>query len=157
MLLRVLSCSILVSASRLSLCFGLISLELFFFNSNIQGCFMASSAFKRVAGSHLYLKKKKKITKKYNKKEEETLFTYSRHLETKSIKLVSVVLSIWANDLDPTRRFLNSFVFRLRGIFLESKNNFRLLASDSTLAGGKSITSIIMASCSASFSPGNIG
>jgi hypothetical protein len=55
---------------------------------------MASSAFKRVAGSHLYLKKKKKITKKYNKKEEETLFTYSRHLETKSIKLVSVVLSI---------------------------------------------------------------
>jgi len=54
---------------------------------------MASSAFKRVAGSHLYLKKKKKITKKYNKK-EETLFTYSRHLETKSIKLVSVVLSI---------------------------------------------------------------
>jgi len=84
MLLRVLSCSILVSASRLSLCFGLISLELFFFNSNIQGCFMASSAFKRVAGSHLYLKKKKKLQKNITKKKK---------------KLSSLTQDIWKQNL----------------------------------------------------------
>ena len=89
-------------------------------------------------------------------KQIETV-TYSRHRDTKSIKFVSVVLSIWAREREPTRRFLNSFVFRLRGMFFESKKSLRRLASASTFAGGKSITSIIMANCSASFSPGNIG
>jgi hypothetical protein len=147
------SCSILVSASRLSLCFGLASLELFFFNSNIHGCFNASSAFNLSAGSHL---KQNSFIKKLLVKIKQKC-SYSRQRETKSIKFVSFVLSICASDLEPTLRFLKSFVFKLRGMFLESKNSFLLDASASMCAGGKSITSIIIASCSASFSPGNIG
>ena len=83
--------------------------------------------------------------------------SYSMHRDTKSMKLVSLVLSIWASDREPTRLFLNSLEFRLRGIFLESKNNLRLDASASMCAGGRSITSMIMANCSASFSPGKMG
>ncbi len=85
------------------------------------------------------------------------IWNYSMQRETKSIKFASFVLSIWARDLDPTRLFLNNLEFKLRGIFFESKNNFLLDASASICAGGKSITSIIIANCSASFSPGNIG
>jgi hypothetical protein len=73
------------------------------------------------------------------------------------MKFVSVVLSICARGLEPGLRFLNNFVFKFRGTPFESKNSFRLVASDNIFDGGKSTTSIIIANCSDSFSPGNIG
>ncbi len=73
------------------------------------------------------------------------------------MKLLSVVFSICDNGLEPGLRFLNIFVLRLRGAPFESKNSFLRVASAKMCVGGKSMTSMIIANCSDSFSPGNIG
>ena len=84
-------------------------------------------------------------------------FTYSKHLPIKSLNNASLQRSACTNDFELGLRLRPFELVMQRGLHLESKNNLFLVALFIKSSRGTPITSIIQASCSTSFSPGNSG
>lgn len=85
------------------------------------------------------------------------IWTYSKHLLIKSLNMGSLHRSACANAFEPGLRLRPFELVTHRGLHRESKNKRFRVAVLMRSSGGTPRTSMMQASCSTSFSPGNNG